>query len=69
MLRSNAKLGTEVLCVSRGNVTSALSVAGVDIVLSTPAAVRVDTASDHALDIQVSNQHIPTFQRRRLSND
>lgn len=48
MLWGDAKLSAVVLCVS-SDVAGALSVAGIDIVLASPAAIRVDAASDHAL--------------------
>lgn len=53
LLWGDAELSTVVVFVST-DVAGALSVAGIDIVLSAPAAVRVDAASNYALNIRIS---------------
>jgi hypothetical protein len=52
LLWSDAKLGAVVVGIW-ADVAGALTVAGVDIVLSAPAAVGINAASDDALTVLV----------------
>ena len=54
LLWGNAEFRTVVICISTDSARS-LSVASVDVALSSPAAVGIETASDHALGIDVSH--------------
>ena len=54
LLWGDAKFRTVVVCISTDSARS-LSVASVDVALSSPAAVGIETASDHALGIDVSH--------------